>query len=58
VRFLFSTAISYAQIALLYAAARITALMKWAEQTESQMPTFLNFDNKNVILQLLRTKLS
>jgi len=51
------TAIPYSQIALLYPVARITALMKRAENTESQIPTFLDFDNKSVILQLLRKKM-
>ena len=51
------TGIPYSQIALLYPVAHITALMKRATKTESQTPTFLDFNNKSVILQLLRKKM-
>ena len=51
------TAIPYDEIALVYPVAHIGALMRRAEQQEKKVPTFLDFDNKSVIIKLLRTKL-
>ena len=51
------TAIPFRQIAIVYPLAHISALMKRAEESEATIPTFLDFDNKSVVLKLLRTKL-
>ncbi len=51
------TAVSYAQVAIVYPISQITALLKNSERDESGVPTFLDFDNKSVVLKLLRTKL-
>ena len=51
------TAIPFEQIAIVYPLAHISVLMKRAESSESTVPTFLDFDNKSVVLKLLRTKL-
>ena len=51
------TAISFSQIALVYPISRISALLKLAEESEAGVPTFLDFNNKSVVLKLLRTKL-
>ena len=51
-------AVPYDQIALVYPVAQIAALMKRAEDgDDADIPTFLDFDNKSVVLKLLRTKL-
>lgn len=51
------TAIPFREIAIVYPLAHISALMRRAEETASKVPTFLDFDNKSVVLKVLRTKL-
>jgi hypothetical protein len=51
------TAVPFAQIALVYPISQIAALLKRAEKSDVGVPTFLDFDNKSVVLKLLRTKL-
>ncbi|MFY9255011.1 MAG: hypothetical protein WAO83_16295 [Fuerstiella sp.] len=57
------TAIPFNQISLVYPVAHIASLLKQARpqiaataETEST-PTFLDFDNKSIVLKALRTKL-
>lgn len=56
------TAISYSQVAVVYPVAHISTLMRRVEedptvQTAEPLPTFLDFNNKSVVLKILRTKL-
>ena len=56
------TAIDYAEIAVVYPISQIRVLMRRVEQddnvqTASSVPSFLDFDRKSVILQVLRTRL-
>lgn len=55
------TAVPFRQIALVYPVAHIAALLKKAQPEMSSdaqdRPTFLDFDNKSVVLKVLRTKL-
>jgi hypothetical protein len=51
-------AVDFAEIALLYPVAHITSLLRRAEDSlQSRVPTFLDIENKSVIVKLLRTKL-
>ncbi|HVV99092.1 MAG TPA: hypothetical protein VHB77_02060 [Planctomycetaceae bacterium] len=56
------TAIDYGEIAVVYPISQIGVLMRRVEQddnlqTASEVPSFLDFDRKSVILQVLRTRL-
>ena len=57
------TAIPFGQIALVYPVAHIAALLKQAKPQiaattgSDSTPTFLDFDNKSIVLKALRTKL-
>lgn len=58
------TAVPFGEIALLYPVAHIASLMKRTieelhPQTNStpSVPTFLDFDNKSIVVKVLRTKL-
>lgn len=50
-------AIPLSQVAVVYPVAHIRALMTQAQEEESQVPSFFDFDNKSVVLRLLRSKL-
>lgn len=54
------TAVSFSQIAIVYPISRISALLKHAEATKASdtgVPTFLDVNNKSVVLKLLRAKI-
>ncbi len=50
-------AIDLADIAVVYPVAHISKLMRSVRDQEKKVPSFLDFDNKSVILRLLRTKI-
>ncbi len=51
------TALPFDHITVLYPVARIGDLMRRAMHDTSTLPSFLDFDDKSVVLKLLRTKL-
>jgi hypothetical protein len=59
------TAIPLSEIAILYPVAHIASLLKTAQRvthgdraaTSESVPTFLDFNNKSIVLKVLRTKL-
>ena len=59
------TAIPVSEISLLYPVAHIARLLKVAQKvkqgdqvaTGSEVPTFLDFNNKSIVLKVLRTKI-
>ena len=50
-------AIDLNEVAIVYPVAHISDMMKDVGNDEKDVPTFLDFDNKSVVLRLLRTKL-
>ena len=51
-------AVDFDEISLLYPVPQISALMRRLEKRpESSIPSFLDFNNRSVIVKLLRTKL-
>ena len=59
------TAIPLSEISLLYPVARITKLLRGAQQVanadppvpSTEVPTFLDFNHKSIVLKVLRTRL-
>lgn len=51
------SAIPFEHIAVLYPVGRIGELMRRAAREGSSIPTFLDFQNKSILLKILRTKL-
>ena len=54
------TAIPFSEIALAYPVATITELLERVRNSDSEdesLPSFLDFDNKSIVLKALRTKL-
>lgn len=56
------TAVPFDEIALVYPVAHIAELLKLAKSDEAghdddHVPTFLDFDNRSVVMKVLRTKL-
>ncbi len=58
------TALPLREIAILYPVAQIATLLKSARKVSSgekggvqEIPTFLDFNNKSIVLKVLRTKL-
>jgi hypothetical protein len=60
------TAIPVSEIAMLYPVAQIARLLKSAQRvsqgtsgslTMSEVPTFLDFNNKSIVLKVLRAKI-
>ena len=59
------TAIPVSEIAMLYPVAHIAKLLKMAQrvtksehpETSDEVPSFLDFNNKSIVLKVLRTKL-
>lgn len=49
-------AVDMADITVVYPVAKIGELMKQSESDGSKVPSFLDFDNRSVILKVLRTK--
>ena len=50
-------AIPYDQVAVLYPVAHMGKLMEALQKEQKRIPTFLDLDNKSIILKFLRTKL-
>jgi hypothetical protein len=54
-------AVGYEEITLLYPVTHISTLMRRAAEEKppaaNSLPTFLDFDNRSIVLKLLRTKL-
>jgi hypothetical protein len=51
------TAVPYEEIAVVYPVSRISALMRRVEEDEHRLPTFLDFENRSVIVKLLKAKI-
>jgi len=51
------SAISFEEIAVVYPVSRISALMRKVEEDQDRIPTFLDFENRSVIVKLLKTKI-
>jgi hypothetical protein len=51
------SAVSFEEIAVVYPVSRISALMRKVEEDQHRIPTFLDFDNRSVIVKLLKTKI-
>ena len=59
------TAIPVSEIAMLYPVAHIAKLLKMAQrvtqgerpESSDEVPSFLDFNNKSIVLKVLRTKL-
>ena len=51
------TAVSYQDITIVYPVAQIGTLMRRVEEDQKKTPTFLDFQNKSIILKVLTTKL-
>lgn len=51
------TALSFDEIAVLYPVSQITTLMQRVGEEQASVPTFLDFDNRSIVLKLLRTRL-
>ena len=50
-------AVPLEQVAVVYPVAHIGALMAQAREEQSRVPSFFDFDNKSVVLRMLRSKL-
>lgn len=51
------SAIPFDEIAVVYPVSRISALMRKVEEDQNRIPTFLDFENRSVIVKLLKTKI-